>query len=86
MVITELAKTKIQELLEKNKANFLNISLAGNDVDGFQTIITFENDYPMEFITITQTPTVLIKPIIYIKFANSILDFNEQANELTLRF
>lgn len=85
MVITELAKIKIQQLLEKNKANFLKISLAGNEEDGFQTIITFENLFPLEFITITQTPKVLIEPFTYIKFANSILDFSEQSDELNLK-
>ena len=83
MVTTELAKTIIEQLLKKNEANFLQISLAGNVQDGFQTIITFETKYPAEFITITTTnPLILIDPKSYVKFANSILDFDSESNEL----
>lgn len=82
MVTTELAKTIIQELLQKNKANFLQISLAGNVKDGFQTTITFESKFPAEFITITTNPLILIDPRSYVKFANSILDFDSESNEL----
>lgn len=86
MVISELARTKIKELLQEHNAKFLKISLAGNTESGFQTIITFEQIISKDFITITTSPLVFIEPHQYIKFANSILDFNTTANELIFKF
>ena len=84
MVLTELATTKIKELLQNNNANFLNFRLAGNVNDGYFSIITFLNVKPKEFITITTEPGVLVDPRSYIKLANSILDFDEITNELKI--
>ena len=82
MVISEVAKTKIKQLLQQNNATILKIQLAGNPVDGHQTIITFEKAWPKEFITITTEPLVLTDPRSYVKLANSLLDFDEITNEL----
>jgi len=85
MVISELAKTKITKLLQQENANLLKILLAGNASVGFQTIITFETTRPKEFITITTGPLVVTDPRSYVQLANSLLDFDDQTNELKFK-
>jgi Fe-S cluster assembly iron-binding protein IscA len=85
MVISELAKTKITKLLQQENANLLKILLAGNASVGFQTIITFETARPKEFITITTEPLVVTDPRSYVQLANSLLDFDDQTNELKFK-
>ena len=86
MVITDLAKIKIKELLQEKKAKLLQISLAGNVSDGFQTIIKFLTDYPKTYLTITTSPLVLVDLHAYSQFANSLLDFDPETNEIKIRF
>ena len=82
MVISEAAKTKIKELLQQNNASLLKIQLAGNTTTGHQTILTFEQSLPKEFITITTEPRIVADPVSYTKLANSLFDFDEETNEL----
>jgi Fe-S cluster assembly iron-binding protein IscA len=84
MVVSDLAKTKIKELLQQNDAKFLNIALAGNTIEGINTIITMHNNPPHSFIRITTNPEIMVDPLSYPILSSATLDFNQDTGELLL--
>ena len=84
MVVTDLAKTKIKELLQQKDAKYLNIALAGNTIEGINTIITIHNNLPHSFITISSNPEILVDPLSYPVLSAATLDFNSTTGELLL--
>lgn len=87
MVITQLAQQQIKKILQENNASNMHITLVGNESDGFQVMMTFENTMPAEFITLIKSPLILIDPISYlIKFACTTMDFDPISSELKIKF
>jgi hypothetical protein len=85
MIITNLAKRKIEQLKAEDGMKYIVISLIGENCFSYSSELGFTNSMPKNSLVLDKQLGILASVNDYPKMRYANLDFNEERNELSIK-